>query len=137
MIRVVVVDDQTLVRAGLELMLDVQPDIDVVGQASNGREALSVVRRERPDVVLMDLRMPEVDGITATQNITEDPARFVSREEPAGGVGDDACERSLACLACATATEKLAEDARGLLVEQAGERAHAGRVALHCSGQIG
>jgi DNA-binding NarL/FixJ family response regulator len=74
MIRVVVVDDQTLVRAGLELMLEAQPDIDVVGQASNGSQAVTVVRRERPDVVLMDLRMPEVDGITATRNITEDPA---------------------------------------------------------------
>lgn len=73
MIRVVVVDDQTLVRAGLRLMLEAQPDIDVVGEAENGRRALTVIRDLRPDVVLMDIRMPDVDGLAATGHITEDP----------------------------------------------------------------
>jgi DNA-binding NarL/FixJ family response regulator len=68
-IRVVVVDDHTVIRAGLQQLLAGTPDIDVVGQAENGREALDVVRRLRPDVVLMDLQMPDVDGVAATRMI--------------------------------------------------------------------
>lgn len=70
MIRVVVVDDQELVRSGFALILDSQPGIDVVAQAANGVEALAAVRRHHPDVVLMDIRMPEMDGIEATRLIT-------------------------------------------------------------------
>lgn len=70
MIRVVVVDDQELVRSGFALILDSQPGIDVVAQAANGVEAIAAVREHRPDVVLMDIRMPEMDGIEATRLIT-------------------------------------------------------------------
>jgi DNA-binding NarL/FixJ family response regulator len=66
-IRVVVVDDEPLVRSGLTAILGSEPDVEVVGEAGDGAQALSVVRRVRPDVVLMDVRMPDVDGIEATR----------------------------------------------------------------------
>jgi DNA-binding NarL/FixJ family response regulator len=69
MIRVLLVDDQHLIRAGLRMLCDAQPDIEVVGEADNGREAVSLAARLAPDVVVMDLRMPGVDGITATGRI--------------------------------------------------------------------
>ncbi len=68
-IRVVLVDDHAVIRAGLEQLLAGTDDIEVVGTAANGAEALDVVRRIRPDVVLMDLQMPEVDGVAATRAI--------------------------------------------------------------------
>ena len=72
MIRVVLADDQALLRAGLRALLDAEDDIDVVGEAANGREAVTVVRATRPDVVLMDIRMPELDGLEATRAIAAD-----------------------------------------------------------------
>ena len=68
-IRVVLVDDHAVIRAGLQQLLGGTEDIEVVGQAENGAQALEVVRALRPDVVLMDLQMPGVDGVTATRNI--------------------------------------------------------------------
>jgi DNA-binding NarL/FixJ family response regulator len=68
-IRVVLADDQRVVREGLELVLRMLPDIEVVGAAANGMDAVALVDRERPDVVLMDLRMPEMDGVEATSRI--------------------------------------------------------------------
>ncbi len=66
-IRVVIADDQDLVRVGLEMILNAQPTIEVVGTAADGREAVEVARRLRPDVCLFDIRMPELDGIAATE----------------------------------------------------------------------
>ena len=66
-IRVLVVDDQALVRAGFRMILDAQPDIEVVGEAGDGREAVDMARRLAPQVVLMDIRMPRLDGIEATR----------------------------------------------------------------------
>ncbi|QGG94393.1 response regulator [Actinomarinicola tropica] len=79
MIRVAVADDQALVRSGFSVLLGSAPDIEVVGEAGDGREAIELVRRERPDVVLMDIRMPEVDGLEATRTITADPATAGTR----------------------------------------------------------
>src|SRR5271157_992473 len=73
MIRILLVDDQTLVRQGIRLLLEIEPDIQVVGQASNGREAVQQAQVLHPDVILMDIRMPEMDGVAATREIT---ARF-------------------------------------------------------------
>ena len=71
MIRVVIVDDQVMVRTGLRMILDAEGDLDVAGEASNGEEAIALVDREQPDVILMDVRMPGTDGIEATRRITE------------------------------------------------------------------
>jgi DNA-binding NarL/FixJ family response regulator len=78
-IRVVVADDQALVRSGLRTILDAQPDIDVVGEAADGAACVALVRTVRPDVVLMDVRMPGFDGLAATRAITLDPAAARTR----------------------------------------------------------
>lgn len=69
MIRVLLVDDQTLIRQGIRLLLELEPDIQVVGQAADGHEALQQVETLHPDVVLMDVRMPEMDGVVATREL--------------------------------------------------------------------
>ena len=69
MTRVLIADDQALVRAGFSMILDAEDDIEVVGEASDGKEAVREVQRLRPDVVLMDIRMPEQDGIEATRQL--------------------------------------------------------------------
>jgi DNA-binding NarL/FixJ family response regulator len=70
-IRVLLADDQTLVRGGFRMILRAEPDIDVVGEAADGAEAITMARELDPDVVLMDVRMPNVDGIEATRQITD------------------------------------------------------------------
>jgi DNA-binding NarL/FixJ family response regulator len=69
--RVLLVDDQELMRMGFRMVTDTQPDLSVVGEASNGIEAVEATRRLKPDVVLMDVRMPEMDGVSATKLIVE------------------------------------------------------------------
>ncbi|MCX5257801.1 MULTISPECIES: response regulator transcription factor [Streptomyces] len=71
-IRVLLADDQALLRGTFRLLIDAQPDMEVVGEASNGREAVRLARSERADVVVMDIRMPELDGIEATRLIAQD-----------------------------------------------------------------
>ena len=77
MIRVVLVDDQELVRAGFRMVLDAQADIDVVGEAGDGRQAVELLRGTRADVVLMDVRMPRMDGIEATRQIGPDGPKVI------------------------------------------------------------
>lgn len=71
-ITVLLVDDQPLLRAGFAMVIDSQPDMRVMAQAGDGRQALTAVREHRPEVVLMDIRMPEMDGLEVTRRITED-----------------------------------------------------------------
>ena len=73
-VRVLIADDQALVRAGFRMILEAEEDVEVVGEASNGGEALDEVRRLHPDVVLMDVRMPDLDGIEATRQLMSDPS---------------------------------------------------------------
>jgi len=72
-IRVLLADDQALVRAGFRALLDAQPDVSVVAEAADGRDAVSLAAAEKPDVVLMDIRMPVMDGLAATREIASDP----------------------------------------------------------------
>ncbi len=80
-IRVLIADDQDLVRTGLGMILDAQPDIQVVGEAADGRQAVDLARRLRPDVCLFDIRMPKMDGIEATRQLAgpgiDDPLAIV------------------------------------------------------------
>jgi DNA-binding NarL/FixJ family response regulator len=70
---VLIADDQEMVRAGFRLLLESRPDVEVVGEAGDGEQAVAMTRRARPDVVLMDVRMPVLDGIAATERLTSDP----------------------------------------------------------------
>ncbi|MEU6779259.1 response regulator transcription factor [Nonomuraea angiospora] len=73
-IRIVIADDQAMVRAGLRMVVDSDPGMEVVGEASDGREAVAVVRRTRPDIVLMDISMPRLDGLAAAKELLDDPS---------------------------------------------------------------
>ncbi|NMO51107.1 response regulator transcription factor [Actinoplanes sp. TBRC 11911] len=87
MIRLLLVDDQHMIRAGLRMLCDAEPDLEVVGEAADGREAVTLAARLAPDVVVMDLRMPGVDGITATSRILA--ARPATRVLVLTTFGDD------------------------------------------------
>ncbi|MFD5555310.1 response regulator [Streptomyces sp. NPDC127068] len=78
-IRVIIVDDQAMVRAGFAALLAAQSDIDVVGEAPNGRDGVTLSRTAHPDLVLMDVRMPEMDGLTATRALLDPPPGVVHR----------------------------------------------------------
>ena len=79
MIRIAVADDEALVRRGLSVLLRLEPGFDVVGEARDGADAIALVRRARPDVVLMDIRMPGTDGLEATRTLMADPATAATR----------------------------------------------------------
>ncbi len=73
MIRILLADDQTLIRAGFRALLDAEPDMEVVAEAGTGRDAVRLAARDRPEVILMDIRMPDDDGLTASRKILADP----------------------------------------------------------------
>jgi DNA-binding NarL/FixJ family response regulator len=128
MIRVLVADDQQLLRAGFRVILESEPDIEVVGEAADGVEVLEVARDTRPDVVLMDIRMPRLDGLTATERLlagadpprvvvltTFDQNEYVVRAMRAGAYGfllkDAPASRLVAAVRAAASGEALIEPA--------------------------
>ena len=86
----VVVDDEPLVRQGLRLVLELEPGLEVVGEGDDGREALALIRRHRPDLALLDVRMPGIDGIEATRLICADPELRTTRVVVLTTFADDA-----------------------------------------------
>jgi DNA-binding NarL/FixJ family response regulator len=78
-LRILIADDQRLVRAGFRLILEAQPDIDVVGEAADGLTAVDLATRHRPDVILMDIRMPRLDGLEATRRLIDPPSDVAAR----------------------------------------------------------
>jgi YesN/AraC family two-component response regulator len=78
-VRVLIADDQQLIRDGFRMILAAEPDIDIVAEARNGNEAVALTRELAPDVVLMDIRMPELDGIQATRQILADASKPTTR----------------------------------------------------------
>jgi len=106
-LRVIVVDDQQIVREGLVTILDLLADVSVIGSASNGAEALELIARERPDVVLMDLHMPVLDGVRATRRIVAEYPSVAVLILTTFGEDDDALEA-------------LRVGARGVLTKDAG-----------------
>jgi DNA-binding NarL/FixJ family response regulator len=128
MIRVLVADDQQLLRAGFRVILESEPDIEVVGEAADGVDVLEVARDTRPDVVLMDIRMPRLDGLTATERLlaaaepprvvvltTFDQNEYVVRAMRAGAYGfllkDAPASRLVAAVRAAASGEALIEPA--------------------------
>jgi DNA-binding NarL/FixJ family response regulator len=81
-LRVLIADDQRLVRAGFRLILEAQPDIEVVGEAADGMTAVDLATRHRPDVILMDIRMPRLDGLEATRRLIDPPSGTGRTGEP-------------------------------------------------------
>ncbi|MBB6344276.1 DNA-binding NarL/FixJ family response regulator [Nonomuraea muscovyensis] len=73
-IRIVIVDDQAMIRAGLRMIVETEPGMEVVGEAADGREAIAVARRTRPDIVLMDISMPRLDGLSAARELLDAPS---------------------------------------------------------------
>ena len=89
MIRVLLVDDQALIRQAISVMLDATDDITIVGQGDTGLDAITMAQRLQPDVVLMDIRMPELDGIAATEKICGDPDLAATRVLISEGLGQE------------------------------------------------
>ncbi|MFI0421813.1 response regulator [Spongiactinospora sp. 9N601] len=79
MIRVLIADDQALIRIGLRVLIETEDDLEVVGEATDGKETLELARRLRPDVVLMDIQMPGIDGLAALRDIVADPVLTTTR----------------------------------------------------------
>ena len=109
--RVIVADDQALVRAGFRMILAAQPDIDVVAEAADGEAAVRLARRHRPDVVLMDIRMPGLDGLEATRRL-----RRLIRGGPV-------------CRRCATAADRDPHDLRSGRIRLRGATGRSGRLS--------
>lgn len=126
-VRLMLADDHVLLRSTLRMLFDAEPGIEVVGEAADGVEAVAVARQTRPDVVLMDIRMPRLDGIEATRQICADPALGATRVVVLTMVELD---RHVHDALRAGASGFLLKDARPEVIVEAVHRAHAGESLL-------
>jgi len=127
-ITVVIVDDQAMVRAGFAALLDAQADIQVVGDAADGEQAIAIVRRAQPDVVLMDVRMPIMDGLEAARRLIEQFARQRPATPGKSLRLTDLTARESEVLGLVAAGLSNAEVARSLVVAEQTVKTHVGRI---------
>src|ERR687895_398949 len=129
-LRVLIADDQAMVRAGFRMILEAESDIEVVGEAKDGEEALAAARRVRPDVVVMDIRMPRLDGVAVTRRVIEEFVRGKPSDVPPTDALSELTERELEVLCLIARGLSNAEIAEELVIAPATAKTHVRRILM-------